>query len=294
MKLYYNSDDEGQNSPNPEEKSEHVLQGHDIRVETKNQKEKMKDKPFKEKLGWFFEYYKFHVLGVVVGIIALYSIVHAVITSKDYSFSSMIINSSNIDSEITSELFSEYASLDQEKYNCYIDANEVEKSANSMITDTSVSTRFAAMISSKDLDVIIYDSKEFYEKSLSDFYMDLSTVLSEDDLERFKDNLYYVDRAEMVRAETDETIYNEIQSIPTDYNSLKEELKKHQDPSSMEDPVLVGIVIEDSPFVVKTDCYFEKIPVFAIAINTQRLDAALSFLHFIYEEDIDFTSARIM
>ena len=51
-----------------------------IRDEVKQQQDKMKDKDFKEKWDYFWEYHKFHVLTVVVALIFIISGVKNIIT----------------------------------------------------------------------------------------------------------------------------------------------------------------------------------------------------------------------
>lgn len=290
MKLYY----QPENNTEENTSNEHVLQGHDIRTETKNQHEKMKNRPFKDKLIYFIDYYKFVVLGVVAAIVVLFSIIHAVATHKDYGFVSMMVNSSNIDTDTMAVSFSEYADIDTDTYDIFISANVTDGAGQDISVDSSVSTRFAALMSSQDLDVVVYDSKQFYLKALNSVYADLNSVLSKDDIEKFSDKFYYIDAKDIERAETDESIFIEAGTLNNTPDALKSNLKKHMDPSSMEEPIAIGIVITDAPFIKATDCYFERFPVFGIIVNSKRPEKAIDYLHFLYEPDVDFNMYRLM
>lgn len=290
MKIYYEPEGTQKEITGAKE-PEHTLQGHDIKAETKDQHAKMKDKPFKEKFAYYFGYYKFHVLGIVVVTAMIISIIHAIVTNKDYCFGAIIANSNNIDSTLLSEGFCEYASLDTKTYDCYIEANEAEALSTSGNPDYAVSTRFAAMISTSDLDVTIYDSIVFYRKALNSVFMDLTLALSPEDLARFNNKLYYIDGAEIEALEnTDEEIDFDVKAAFSrgTLEEQWEDVKKHMDPSTMKKPIPVGIVIDESPMITTLDAYYEMVPVFGIITNTKRLDTAVDFLHYIYEDSVDW------
>lgn len=291
MKIYYEPE------KNNEQPVEHTLQGHDIHTETKNQHEKMKDKPLKEKVAYYFGYYKFHALGALLICFVIYSIIHAVVTSKNYCFGAMIVNSANIDNEKLSESFAEYADFDTNKYECYILANESESLGTGSM-DAASFTRFAALLSSKDLDITIYDSSVFYRKAIESVYLDLTTVLSPEDIEKYKDNFYYIDKKdieEAVRRANDPDADNNNNTSPyrLSYEEAIKDVETHRDPSSMSNPIPVGIIIEDAPFITTLDAYYDSIPVLGIITNSERIPSAVEFIHYIYDENVNFESLQL-
>lgn len=279
-----------------EEKEEYenaLEQGMTVSEQIHSQSSKMKDKPFKEKLEYFWEYYKLPVIGIIVGAIIIFSIIKAIVTAKDYCFVAMLVNSANIDTAKMSESFAGYAGLDIEKYNCYINANEAENMMNSNAADYGPATRFAALIAAEDLDCVVYDSMVFNNKAVNDVFADLTKILSDEDIKKFEDSFYYIDREIMKKVSEDLAFgdaYNEERGT---YDDQLEDLEYHMNPSAMADPVPVGIVINDSPMATQMDSYFEMIPVFAITQNTQRLDAAIAFLHYLTDDSVDFKSMRM-
>ena len=70
--------------------------------------------------------------------------------------------------------------------------------------------------------------------------------------------------------------------------AIKADAEEHKHPENMEDPVPVGIYIEDSPFIEKTDSYHGLIPVFGIASTSQRMDKASTYLSYLYDDSIPF------
>ncbi|MCR4788606.1 MAG: hypothetical protein K5888_08465 [Lachnospiraceae bacterium] len=292
MKLEYRPE----NAPNEKEKEENIEnpleQGLSVSEQMLKQAEKMKDKPLKDKLAYFWEYYKMPFIGVIVGIIIVFSIIKAMVTAKDNCFVAMLVNSANIDTIKMSESFGEYAGLDLKKYDCYIDANDPENLLNSNASEYGAATRFTALLSAADLDCVVYDSVVFNNKAVNDVFFDLRTVLSDEDVKRFEKDFYYVDRDTQKKVSEDLSFEGAYNSTRGTVEEQKEDLEKHMDPSSMVDPIPVGIVIINSPMVKKIDSYFELFPVFAIPQNTQRLDTAIAFLHYINDDSVDFTAMR--
>lgn len=288
MKLVYNEDKETEKQKNIENHT--ILEEDNVRKAGKVQRAKLKGKPFKEKVAYFVEYYKYPVLAVVIGGIILYSLIASIASNKDYCFSGMMINSVMIDSNEISDSFGEYAELDLDNYSCYIDCGSVMSITGFGEQDLASSTRFIAMIQSQDLDIVTLDSTNFYTQALGESMIDLTTVLSKEDLEKHKDRLYYIDYADIEKA--DETIgepsgslYNQIDTI----EELRADLETHRHPENMEKPVLVGIIIEDAPLIKETQSYSGLIPVFGIIGNSPRMDAAVKFLQYMYDENVDFS-----
>ncbi|MCR4989952.1 MAG: hypothetical protein K6A38_03715 [Lachnospiraceae bacterium] len=292
MRLEYKPD--GQKADTSKDYTENALkQGVDMQEQILTQTMKMKDRPFKEKFSYFMDYYKWAVLGVVVGLAIIISIVKAIVTNKDYCFVAMMVNSSNINSEVIGNDFGAYAGLDIEKYLSYVNTNEVENLQAAATSDYGVATRFAALLSTGDLDCVVYDSIIFNNKAVNGVFFDLTTVLPSEDIEKFKDRFYYVDNAVLKKIAEDISFEDAYNVSRGTYEEQLEDLKFHTDPSAMEDPVPVGIIVEDSPLIKGTDSYFELIPVFAIPQNTSRLDTAISFLHFLYDETVDASKYRL-
>ena len=290
MKLEYKPENETREE---KEEFENALeQGMTVSEQIHSQSSKMKDKPFKEKFEYFWEYYKLPVIGIIVGAVIIFSITKAIVTAKDYCFVAMLVNSANIDTEKMSESFAGYAGLDLDRYNCYINANEAENMMNSSAADYGPATRFAALMAAKDLDCVVYDSMVFNNKAVNDVFADLNKILSDEDIEKYKDSFYYIDGEIMKKVSEDLAFgdaYNEERGT---YDDQLKDLEYHMNPLAMADPVPVGIVLVDSPFATVMDSYYDLIPVFAVTQNTQRLDTAIVFLHYLTDGSVDFYSLR--
>lgn len=65
---------------------------------------KLKQMSFREKLRYIFEYYKIHILVIVMVIAVIIGVVHHAMTYVQYKFYGMVINSSQYDQSVESEL----------------------------------------------------------------------------------------------------------------------------------------------------------------------------------------------
>ena len=82
-----------------------------LREDTKAEWDKMKDRPFKEKLDYFWEYYKIHTIAAVIAVIAVICIVHSLVTSKKYALFVAVVDSKDQMGEQTSVWAEEMADI---------------------------------------------------------------------------------------------------------------------------------------------------------------------------------------
>ena len=150
---------------------------------------------FKEKLAYFWDYYKIHTLVAVALIIVAVTVIYQLATSKDYAFYATMINTGTLQYEDTTssrwaQEFMEYAEIDPNEYQVYIDASIA-------LSDTT------------DLQYMAANQQK----------------------------LVAMMQAGEISAQIAETEIN------------------HLDPSTMEKPVAVGVVITDSKLIRESDYY---------------------------------------
>lgn len=284
MKLVYN--------PNPEETNNidtpHTLQGENVREESKDQRSKMKDKPFKEKAAYYIGYYKFHALAVVLVTGILISLIYTFVTAKDNAFCAMMVNCILIDEKKIGEDFASYSNIDLEEFECIV---SVDSNATSDANaDAATNTRFAAMIASQDLDAFVGDSISFEQDALGEVFIDLREVLSEEDLNKHKDKIYYIDYAEIEKRNNSDEIIMFDDKTERTFEEQQANVKFHLNPDNLTTPIPVGIVVDDAPLITDTMAYPTTIPIFGIIVNSQRIDKSVDFLHYMYEENTDYST----
>lgn len=271
---------------NTQEKAEHTLtQGQTVMAESKNQYLKMKDKPFKERMAYLVGYYKWYVIGGIAIIGILTSIIYTMATHKDYCFTSMMINANLYESTL-GEDFGTYAGLDLETYDCLIDTTAKIGTQGGYYEDTSTVAKMAANIQARELDCIIADSVRFEKDAYNETYQDITAFLTPQQLDKYAGKLYYIDM-EVVRKKKDESIEVAASQLNDDeyaatHDQMLEALDYHRHPENMKEPIAVGIIIDDAPFIVNNDVYTLLIPVFGVVGNTTRPELAIEFLEYLY------------
>lgn len=269
--------------------------------ETKVQTAKMKGRPLKEKLGYFWEYYKIQT-AIIVGCAALIiSIIHAIATSKDYALSIIIINSIanelsdveyktgtgedvNTGSNATlcdkwiAEL-SELIEYNPKKYEITIDSSmSLGTNTNTANAEYANSQKLAAMMSSKTIDVLIANTELFERYAQNEYYFDLRDLYSADEIASFEEAglLYYTDASTFADYED------------TNLNVFEDQAKykvDHSNPESIENPIPVGFFLKEGTslgdcgiysYLTADDLYqgYPQQGVMGIPINTPRVEAA--------------------
>lgn len=270
---------------------------HGVQDEIRQQQQKLKGRPFKEKLQYFWDYYKIHTVVFLVVVIFGVNLIHDILSAKDYAFYGVMLNAVSLSEESMESAFGEYAGLDLETYDCFIDTTSTLSYRTVSQYDMATSQKLIALVQTKDLDAVVFDSEIFNNYANNELFLDLTTVYTADELQKYQDNLYYIDKAPMDRANEDSDYENESlisakESGAFSVDDIIKEAEAHRHPENMEQPIPVGIFIEDSPFVQKTKAYDILIPIFGISSTTTRPDTAQKYLEFLWNEQIDFTSMK--
>lgn len=263
-----------------------------IRDEVKEQQDKMKDKDFKEKWDYFWEYYKFHVMTAVVALLFIISGVKSMLGEKPTYLNVILVNSAPSSFENTlGKDFLEATGVNPSENVCFIDTTAVLNPNN--IDEVAIATtqKITANIAAKELDVLGADYNNFFQYAGQDVFADLSAYYSEKDLEAMGDSVLYMDAGYIEYIASDE--YQDYLSNGTydennkyavlcaeaaktgSYTNLpKEEMKK---------PIPVGIIINNSKAYEKTGLYSGQTSVVGIIANSTRTEAAVKFLDYIYQ-----------
>lgn len=261
-----------------------------VRDEIKREHLKTKDMNWKEKLGYFWYYYKIHSLVAILVIIFSVTLIRDIVNTKDFNFYGIMLNSYQLSADKLEAAFSEYSGLDTENYECFIDTDSTLSLTSMSEFDLASSQKMIALMTTQDLDAVVFDSQVFYNYSNNEMFMDLRQVFTTKELKEYEDNLYYIDYAVMraaMEAEEEELITYEEAPSPTP-EEIAAEAETHKHPEEMDEPIPVGVFITDSPFAKQTGAYGTQLPVFGIVASTQRLDTAKQYLDFLWAESVDF------
>lgn len=262
-----------------------------INDEIREQTKKFKDMNLKEKWEYFWEYYKLNVIIIAVIATFVISMIYNFVTAKDYCFNGMLLNASMMDQEKIASSFAEYAGFDTETYECFIDATSTLSYQKPSEYELATAQKIVALIQSKELDGLLFDAEVFYNYAFNQVFMDLREVYTTEELAAYEGRIYYIDKAEIRRAEESEQTTGQSYTL----NSLTPdeviaEAQTHRDSSTMEEPIPVGIFVDDSPFAEKSKAYLGVVPIYGISSTSQRVEASKLFLNFLFDETIDFAN----
>lgn len=251
-----------------------------IRDEIKKEQEKLKDKPLKYKLAYFWEYYKIHTIVTVIAIVLIATMIRDIRSNKDYAFYATLINSTGADvSELASE-FETVQQVDTKKYQVFLDTS-LNYQLDSMDTLTMATTqKILATIAAGELDVMVSDEDTINHFAKNDAFCDLKQVLPEDLIEKYKDDFLYIEGKDLNATET-ETGDGSFASMAEQNGTLTPTSKTYNDPSEFEEPIAVGIYLTDTDKLDGYQCFSRCIPVYSIVSNSTRQQMAIDFLYFL-------------
>lgn len=146
----------------------------------------MKKCTWRERLEYFWMYYKIPFLATVFICAAILYFVHAKITEKDYAFNAILLDvHSDVNEEVLEEEFADYAGIDSSE-------KEVEISMSLLFSDAASGNytmaslaRLYTQIGTDDLDVCMMQKDDFEKYVESDIFVDLRDVFTEEELDKF-------------------------------------------------------------------------------------------------------------
>ncbi len=249
----------------------------DIKQETS----KMKDKSFKEKLSYFWGYYKFHTLAVVALLIMVIWFVHDLVSQKENAFYALLVNAGGYHmAEDAGNEFAENAGIDLKQYDIKIDTSVIYDPGDFSQDSYYGAMKLSALLAAGEVDAFVSTENTFSNYALTDSFFHLDEVLTDEQIAVYEGNLYYIDQDEIDAKETEEVTISEtaetMEAVPVD-------TVDHRDPSQMGNPVAVGIYlnVEDIPFFMNNNCYLSGEVVYGFMCNGSHTDQAVKFLSYL-------------
>ncbi len=242
----------------------------------------------KQKISYFIEYYKWHVIFTVLAVVAVVATIIQIANRKENAIYVCMLNTTARPTEENSfqsvaadehaDAFAQYAGIDTEKYDVYLDTS-MYIDYNSMDDNTvNSSQKYITYLAAAEMDVIVTDEASLEQFSYQEDFYDLREILTPAQLEKYSPWLYYIDMAAVAERER---ILDSPDNLYTDYVLIAPDPRK---PEEMEEPVPVGIYLDECE-ELRERFYFRSDDVVAcVFVNTKRLDTALQYLNFLLGE----------
>ena len=232
----------------------------------------MKDKPPKERMEYFWEYYKLPALSVVLVIVIIISSIVSIANRKEDVLFGELLNCSTLVEDVTyMDDFYAVAEIDASK-------ESISLSTDLSYTDSATGTSYethqmlVSIVAAKRADFFISPDYCFHYCSYSSSRVlaDLRDILDTETLEKLSDRLYYIDGDVLEQIRN----YNNTMTIP--------ELPDPHDPESMADPIPVAIDISDCTEFQETYYPVNHSLYLGIAINAPHVETTLQFIDYLF------------
>jgi len=256
--------------------------------EFKEEREAIKHGTLKQKLAYFADYYKWHLIITVAVIAAVTSFIVHVVTQKDTALYLCMLNVTAWSTTIASEGhmtpeeyaagFAEYAGIDTDKYNIQVDTS-LQINPDSLDENTIFgSQKFMTYLAAAEMDVIVTDEDSLEHYAYQNNFHDLRDILTPEQLEKYEPYFYYIDMAVV----EDRAAYME--DINNMADSYVLEIENARDPKTMEKPVPVGIYLDNCDDL-RDPFYFPGDDVIAcVFANTTRPETAVQYLDYLMRD----------
>ncbi len=263
-----------------------------VRDEIKEQRKKLKGQGFKAHLEYFWEYYKIHTAVALVAIIFIVTLARDIANNKPYALYALFINNQgSTTQEYLQEGYVSYAGIDTNAEAVLVDTSSNFLSSSMDTTVVATSEKIMALLSAKELDVMVGDEQVIYHYGAQETLTDLRNVLSADKLKELEDAglLMYVEQGYMDYLASEE-YSNYLASKKYDENNKYAVMaayydenfeEKIPDKSEMDNPVPIAINMSGSAALTECGAYNNNVPYAAVVINSQRPDRALEFLEYL-------------
>ena len=231
----------------------------------------------RDRVQHLYQYYKWRILAILLCFAILLSAVVNAVVKKDYVLSGILLN-------YTEDVYGDRLSA---LIDDFLDANDIDKKEYTLELITSLSylqddAEFAtdsymavenltARIAGKMLDFVVCDLYSMENLAYSEFFADLSTVLTPEQMEAYAPHLLYMDLAFVEKLK---------EIVDTENYDVEIQIPDSRKPEMMEKPIPVFIDISGSDYL---DPNKSKTTVLAIAIDTPHKDMVRNFVDFIMQ-----------
>ena len=245
--------------------------------EFREEREALKNGTFKQKMAYFWCYYKWHVIITVAAAAIIASFIYEFVTQKDSAFYGVFLNSFVMDdSGEYLQGFAEAAGIDTNEFDIGID-NSLFISKEGMDQNTVASVqKLMVYIAAAEIDVVASDTETFEQYANNNNFADLRDVLSPQQIEKYEPYFYYVDQKAIAEKDAANDA-NDLDYVPNYPDPTK--------PEEMQQPVPVAIYIDSSNPLFEHYQFSKSPVVIGVVVNTPRPETATAFIDYIFSQE---------
>lgn len=228
----------------------------------------LKGKSVKEKVVHIATYFHRAIIGIILAVILVVTWAFNIMTEKDIALSLACVNSPAFPEEVTAYAneVSEYLKLDTKRQEVYFDM-ALYVGTGSYSDSYETMSKIFTMVAAEQVDMILGDYSFLQELAYSDYFEDLTLLLTPEQISAYQDRFLYVDLALMERIDADQGIIE--YPDPTDY-------------THMEKPIPVMLLLPDESEFIQTFYPNNSGQIAAgIVVNTHNMENAWHCLEYI-------------
>ncbi len=237
----------------------------------KEQWNKLKDKPLKDKLKYILTYYWAAILGVICVIAFAVSWISGVLLQKDAALSGYLLNgmtNSSYPGNLAQE-FMEHQQIDSNVYDFKLTTDTIYSSAEFSDTSIVILESIVVQVAAGELDFVVTDLHTY--PTLSAYFTDLRTILTDEQLQKYRPYFVYVEQEALTNLTSDN--FETALVLPEYY----------LDDTDLQDPVPLGIRLPDSSHLFDAYDFLSKDVIFGITHASTNLSNTFAFLDYILE-----------
>lgn len=243
--------------------------------EFKEEREKIKQAPLKEKLDYYWYYYKFHLIGTIITVFFLSSMIYGFITRLPVALNVTMVNTfeNEIETQLFKEEFANTLGLSLDEYDYDFDSNTILDHQNQDMNYLASQQKLIGLISARAIDVFVADTFTYLSMIGTGMYIDLRNVFTQEELEKYSNYLFYVD--------------SYLLENPNETANMKdEELANSTNPRKPEDmikPTPIGIYIPQESIYINSYKFIHDEMVMGVVANSEKIQQAKAFIEFVMQ-----------
>ena len=232
----------------------------------------------KERLQHLFQYYKWRILAILLCFAILLSAVVNAIIKKDYVLTGILLNyTEDVSGDRLSALTSDFLTangIDEREYTLELITSLSYLQDNAeFATDSYMAVEnLTARVTGKMLDFVVCDLGTIENLAYSEFFVDLSTVLTKEQMEAYAPYLLYMDMAFVEKIK---------EIVESENYDVEIEIPDSKKPEIMEKPIPVFINISGSDYSDAIYPSEKNDVVLAIAANAPHEEMLREFVDFL-------------
>ena len=241
-----------------------------------NRKEYFKKASFKQKMVYFWEYYKIHTFIFFFLFISFAYLINHFLTAKTSAINGTFLNIDKIEGSASTqsleEAFIERQDIDSSKYE--VRFNDGYALTGDTSLDYETDQALWVQMNAGEIDFIVSPHEYVVNYGYQDYFYDLRTILSEDQLDKYESYFLYVD-GKVIKEMNEQALLPDAET--------KIEVPTATSPDEMEEPIPVFINLSSCEKIAQLYKSKYESLAFCIPASAKHLDMALVFLDYVME-----------